>query len=266
MPKFLPQDRLLRDHIDYYWIVDEQEGLVNVHAPVYEFPSLAPELVLGIRGELHYTYQGRPYATREGILFGYIDYGLTVYPADLQEMIVVKFKHRGLSSIMPFLTCTAAELLYNAVVPAQKVFGRAIRSFEQYLMGLPATRIAAELDTWLLRRLKQDRAGIVYDVFDAIAPTTCVRDLATLTRTSYSTLERHFKSDTGLTPKRFLIRNRFRHVIEELFTTENTDWLDYVVRYNYHDQSHFIKEIRRYSGFTPLQLLTLPYLTHHRPR
>lgn len=265
MPTFLPQDRLLRDHIDYYWIVDRQEGLVNVRAPVYEFPSLAPELVLGIRGVLQYTFQGQSYTVRQSILFGYIDHSVTVYPARLQQMIVVKFKHRGLSSIVPFLPFSASRLIHNAVVPAREVFGATLSAFEQHLAGLPAPDIAAELDAWFLARLKQHRAGIVYDLFDVIAPTTCVRDLTALTRSSYSTLERHFRSDTGLTPKKYLIRNRFKHVIEELFRTENTDWFDYVARYNYHDQSHFIKEVKRYSGFTPMQLLTLPYLTHHRP-
>jgi len=265
MPKFTPQDSLLREHIEYYWIVDESEGLVHVSEPVHEFPSLAPELVLGIRGTLRYRYRGRMRATRESVLFGYIDRGLTVYPADLRQMIVVKFKPRGLSSIVPFLSISAAELIRDAVVPARAVFGDALVRFEQYLMGLQAAHIAAELDAWLTERLDARRAGLVHDVFATVTPTTSVRDLAALTQSSYSTLERHFKRETGLTPKRFLIRHRFKHVLADLFRTGSTDWIDYVARFGYHDQSHFIREIKLFSGFTPGQLLALPYLTHHRP-
>ena len=265
MPKFLPQDRQLRAHVEYYWIVDEREGLVHLTDPVHEFPSLAPELVLGIRGVLRYRYQERQHMTRQSVLFGYIDRGLTVYPADLRQMIVVKFKPRGLSSIVPFLPVSAAELIRNAVVPARDVFGDGLARFEHHLMGLQAAHIAAELDAWLTERIDARRAGLVHDVFATVTPTTSVRDLAALTQSSYSTLERHFKRETGLTPKRFLIRHRFKHVLADLFGSGSTDWFDYVVRYGYHDQSHFIREIKRFSGYTPGQLLALPYLTHHRP-
>lgn len=265
MPKFTPQDSLLREHIEYYWIVDESEGLVHVSEPVHEFPSLAPELVLGIRGVLRYRYRGRKRATRDSVLFGYIDRGLTVYPADLRQMIVVKFKPRGLSSLLPFLTIGAADLIRNAVVPAREVFGDGLARFERHLMTLPATHVAAELDAWLTRCLDARRAGLVHDVFATVTPTTSVRDLAALTRSSYSTLERHFKRETGLTPKRFLIRHRFKHVLADLFRTGSTDWFDYVARYGYHDQSHFIREVKRFSSYTPGQLVALPYLTHHRP-
>jgi AraC-like DNA-binding protein len=265
MPKFIPQDSLLREHIEYYWIVDESEGLVHVSDPVHEFPSLAPELVLGIRGTLRYRYRGRIWATRRSVLFGYIEHGLTVYPADLRQMIVVKFKPRGLSSVVPFLPLSATELIRNAVVPARTVFGTALANFERHLTGIAPARVAAELDTWLLGRLDRNRPGLVHDLFASITPTTSVGDLAALTKSSYSTLERHFKRDTGLTPKRFLVRHRFKHALADLFRTGSTDWFDYVVRYGYHDQSHFIREVKRYSGFTPGQLVALPYLTHHRP-
>jgi AraC-like DNA-binding protein len=42
--------------------------------------------------------------------------------------------------------------------------------------------------------------------------------------------------------------------------------MDFVCRYGYHDQSHFIKEVRRFTGFTPQQLLQIPVLADHRPR
>ena len=265
MPQFLPQSHLLRQHVEYYWIVDERDALLGVQQPVHEFPSLAPELVLGIRGLLRYRYRGQTHATRRSVLFGYIDHGLTVYPAELRGMIVVKFKPRGLSSILPFLSISASDLIRRAVVPASEVFGAALAPFERHLCGLSHEAIAAELDAWLLLHLDPRRAGIAHDVFADLSPRMSVQDLAALTQTSYSTLTRHFKTDTGLTPKRFLVRHRFKHVLADLFRSGHADWFDYVARYGYHDQSHFIREVKRFSGFTPGQLLTLPYLSHHRP-
>jgi len=41
--------------------------------------------------------------------------------------------------------------------------------------------------------------------------------------------------------------------------------MDYVVKYGYFDQWHFIKEIKRYSGFIPSQVLEEKNLLNYRP-
>ncbi|MEM9895979.1 MAG: AraC family transcriptional regulator, partial [Bacteroidota bacterium] len=85
------------------------------------------------------------------------------------------------------------------------------------------------------------------------------------TNYSYSTLERYFKKETGLTLKGFQTLTRFKLATEELYTTQNQNWIHYVDKFKYFDQSHFIKEIKRFSGFTPSQLLNTPGLISYRP-
>lgn len=67
-------------------------------------------------------------------------------------------------------------------------------------------------------------------------------------------MERHFKEIVGLLPKQFLTITRFNHAYFKIVQSSEKEWFDVVSEFNYFDQSHFIKEFKRYSGFTPSQL------------
>lgn len=265
MVKLLPQDPVLQKFIDYYWVIDGTDPWVRSGEGIYDFPSLAPELILGLEGSLQIGLRGRRYTVQRSALFGYIDSGIEVYGGDLKRAVVIKFKSQGLASIMPFTAFGAPQITQAPLVTAQMFWGRASRTFDRHLTTLAPDQIGPELDQWLLHRFDTYKPGIITDLSEHLTPSTSVHDIIRLTQSSYSTLARHFKSDTGLTPKKYLTRKRFKHVIDELFRTKSTDWFHYIARYGYYDQTHFIKEIKRYSGFTPNQLLTLPRLIVHRP-
>ena len=59
-----------------------------------------------------------------------------------------------------------------------------------------------------------------------------IQTIIKATNYSYSTLERYFKRDTGLTPKKFQSLQRYKKAIRELYVTRNSDWQHYVVKYD----------------------------------
>jgi len=67
-------------------------------------------------------------------------------------------------------------------------------------------------------------------------------------------MERHFKEVVGLLPKSFSSITRFNNAYHYIIQNANKNWLDVVSEFNYFDQAHFIKEFKRFSGFTPSQL------------
>tara|TARA_R110002096_G_scaffold149428_4_gene310887 strand:- start:362 stop:1162 length:801 start_codon:yes stop_codon:yes gene_type:complete len=78
-----------------------------------------------------------------------------------------------------------------------------------------------------------------------------IRDFSTLFHTSASTIERKFKKNLGLTPKKYSMLIRF---VTHFFSGK-----DYSgnIGFNYYDQAHFIKEMSKFSGLTPKQLASL---------
>jgi AraC-like DNA-binding protein len=63
------------------------------------------------------------------------------------------------------------------------------------------------------------------------------------------TLERKFKAEVGLSPKKYIQILRVFEVFETL--KEDTDWQQLVVNYNYTDQAHLINEFKKYANVAP---------------
>ena len=81
----------------------------------------------------------------------------------------------------------------------------------------------------------------------------------------YKRLERLFKRLIGLTPKAYCRLIRFNAAIYfyEKYPEDNLTQLAYTT--GHFDQMHFIKEIKRFTTFTPAQLLATPGLRSFRP-
>lgn len=62
-------------------------------------------------------------------------------------------------------------------------------------------------------------------------------------------LERKFKTEIGLSPKKYIQVRRVFEVFETL--KEDTDWQQLVVDYNYTDQAHLINEFKKYANIAP---------------
>lgn len=62
-------------------------------------------------------------------------------------------------------------------------------------------------------------------------------------------LERKFKVEVGLSPKKYLQIVRVFEVFEKL--KEDADWQQMVVDHNYTDQAHLIKEFKKYANIAP---------------
>lgn len=62
-------------------------------------------------------------------------------------------------------------------------------------------------------------------------------------------LERKFKAEVGLSPKKYVQIKRVFEVFEHL--KEDVDWQQIVVDYNYTDQAHLITEFKKYASIAP---------------
>ena len=263
--KYLPQSSALQKHIDHYWIVREANAVFQKTPPIYAYPGITPEVLIVLEGSFDYQYEGEYHRVDNNNLFSFINEEVILDPANLVSFIIVQFKPRALSSLIPFVKQKSGDLMSLPVCDAQEVFGLGFIQLVEHLKHLDTSEIVSELDDFFYKNLEENRAGFISEMAGELKGETNLKEIMALTKYSYSTLERHFKKDTGLSPKQFQSLQRYKAAVQEIYGTRNEDWMHYVVKYGYFDQSHFIKDIKRFTTFTPAQLLKTPGLISFRP-
>jgi AraC-like DNA-binding protein len=116
------------------------------------------------------------------------------------------------------------------------------------------------LEAWLLER----RWGVhpyygtvrrAMDLLRAGAYGTPVGDLCSRLGLSNRHLIAQFRRTVGLTPKTYARIGRFQQVVDRCRGVSDVAWSRVAFEHGYSDQSHLIREFRRFAGVTPGQFL-----------
>lgn len=78
-------------------------------------------------------------------------------------------------------------------------------------------------------------------------------ELASELSISERNLRRKFNKVFGLSPKSYLKMVRFNGLIHQLGSKDIDDWQDLLFQFQYYDQSHLIKDFKKYTNLTPKQ-------------
>lgn len=153
--------------------------------------------------------------------------------------------------------------LQDQVVDADSVVGIEIARLRQRLLDTDNMNARfALVEAWLSSRIAQGRPTLPVVEF-AIArirdnPSLLSLD-AIAERTGYS--HKHmihlFKKHVGLTPKAYQRIIRFNQVLAEIESRQQVNWIALAQDCGYFDHAHFIREFRRFSGFSPRQFQRL---------
>lgn len=263
---YRPQNEIIAKHIDYYWIVEDSKQVLSSPTQLHAYPGITPDLIIVLDGFYEYTYLGKKVTQNKSMLFSFIHDEVQLNLSELGSFILVKFKSRALSSLQPFVDYSSQEIMKDPVRFSEYAFDGSIEKLAGQLKNLSEQEVVAFLDHWLLTYYKKEREGFVVEMAAEICPDFNLQKIMGATKYSYSTIERHFKRETGLSPKRFQTLKRFKAAVTEICATQNDDWADYVANYNYYDQAHFIRDIKRFSRLTPHQLLITPNFLSYRPQ
>ena len=241
---FEPKIAEVKKHIDHYWIIGNGDFLSMNNGEMYAYPGITPDMIIVLDGHFTIQYMGKKYTSNRSMLFSFIHKEVVVDLSKLKRFIIVKFKSRGISSLKPFLGYSAEVIMKDSVAYVDDMFGRSIELLRVHLLLLEPSEIANELDDWFAGYYKKEREGFVIEMVQEVSEHCDLKIIMAATNYSYSTIERYFKKDTGLTPKKFQSLQRYKKAIRELYVTRNSDWQHYVLKYGYYDQSHFIREIK----------------------
>lgn len=135
------------------------------------------------------------------------------------------------------------DLLYEEILSKNHIHDR-IATIEHFLKKKKIAQSTNEKIRLLDHSICQIKTSEMYDV----------SELRAHVYTTKKTYERYFLNFIGVTPKQYTNICRFNNVCKYLETiNKQPDWHYMVVKYGYYDQSHFIREFKRYSGKTPLE-------------
>lgn len=172
------------------------------------------------------------------------------------EMLVIQLKAEG---AYPYFH-KKCGVYANQVVPAEDLFGTSILELREALLKVktPKTKFK-RVEDWLKKRFDNGRqpAPEVIEVVNILKTAHNYQKAISGYPKSQKHLIDQFKKYVGVTPKVFQRIMRFNEILNEVKEKGPKTWTDIALKYGYSDQSHFIKEFQRFSGFSPNTFINL---------
>jgi AraC-like DNA-binding protein len=190
-------------------------------------------------------------------------YHIVDWPLDLQ-CVGVSFKPGG---AYPFLGLPLSEF-QNQIVPLDAIWGSFAAEVREQLYAAPTIQARFDmLEHLFLSRLCEAPLGLKA-VQHAVAEIArrhgalSIRELSERMGMSQKHLIVQFKQMVGCTPKELARLYRFADILASIDLTQPVDWTLVSHRFRYHDQSHFIRDFREFTGHTPTDYLRLRRQMH----
>jgi AraC-like DNA-binding protein len=241
---------------------------------ILPLPTLDLKINFGGGFQVHDADHGEPFTTpaESWVLGLWTKYHIVDWPSDL-EYLGVSFKPGG---AYPFLGLPLSEL-QNQVVALDAIWGTFAAELRERLYAAPTiqTRFAL-LEQFLLARLcdtacfakqnmvrcrgtLQGLTAVQYAVAEIARHhgALSIRELSESMGMSQKHLIVQFKQMVGCTPKELGRLYRFAEILASIDLSHPVNWTLVAHRFYFHDQSHFIRDFREFTGHTPTDYLRL---------
>ena len=206
-------------------------------------------------GDLYrqYNENGNSILQPKCFVIGQLTRPLEIEPTGETGIFSIRFHPYG---FLPFTTIPIKEI-ENTAVSLDKLFGKDGQKIEQKILNANSTTEKIKLiETFLLARLADtgtvDR--IVKSTVETILTANGQLSIAKLskqTNINRRQLERKFSSTIGLSPKQLSKTIRLQATLKMLLNKKITSLTALAYENEYYDQSHFIKDFKELTGFTP---------------
>jgi AraC-like DNA-binding protein len=200
------------------------------------------------------TFEEQQKHTRCWISGMQLDY-ITIQALQNSEMFVIQFKAHGL---YPFIR-QSVDLLNDKVQSPEPFFGEGIFDFRLQLLEAKESedkfRLAEEWLAGLFSEAHLPRTEVI-EVVQKIQSNpglefNSIRNLISETGISQKHFTELFRRYVGLTPKQYQRVLRFNEILAAIHKQEKVDWTQIALGCGYFDQSHFIREFKRFCGINP---------------
>ncbi len=259
--KFYKPCKELQPYVRYYWVFKSNQPLNTL-----TFPIGCPQIIFHKQTPLHIpelrTVQS------EFTISGQVNYPSHLYADGNVEMIVVVFQPYTLKAFLNL----PISLLHNQEISGYDLENKNLKQLAAQILDCEDTNLCISIiEQWLLSQiadiLVSKTAYSINRITAAIKrllsmPATSVTELASAACLGKKQFERLFNEMVGANPKEYARVVRFQKSLKLLqHYSEDTTQAQLAYQCGYADQSHFIREFKQFSGYTPLSLLNVcePY-------
>ncbi|HKY32920.1 MAG TPA: helix-turn-helix domain-containing protein [Candidatus Polarisedimenticolia bacterium] len=248
-----PPHPALRGWVECLWTL---KGRAGAAAPEPVLPDGRMEVVLH-RGDpfARLAGEGKAELQPRALVAGQLDRALLLRPGAVVDVVGIRFTPAGAAAFIEEpLRRLAGETPELAAIAG--ALGRELEN--EVLAAEGADDPVRRAGQVLLRRAGRLPAGPSRDPVSGCVEEILARRgqvgmgrLADLAGWSLRHLERRFADRVGLDPRSFARIIRFRSIFEALARDPAAPWVSIALDCGYCDQSHMIREFRRFAGTTP---------------
>jgi AraC-like DNA-binding protein len=248
--EFIPSKKL-SDYIQLIWILESETPEEKFEREII-LPDGIVELVLHYR-EPFFTYdsEGHKFLQPQGFAISQIQNFIEIESNGAIGFISIRFYPWG---AYHFFSEPIGNFL-DGTISIEKLWEQDHQIILELLKDSSAKKKVKTVNDFLLSKLfTNDKLRRIDDALKLIRDTKgllTVDELSDRMNMSYKQPERNFLATVGTTPKIFSRNTRFLHLCHHLKEYETRSLSELTYEMGYYDQSHFIKEFRQFSGFTP---------------
>lgn len=259
--EFYKPCKVLQPYVRYYWVFKSNQPLSTL-----TFPIGCPQIIFHKQVPLYIPELN---AMQDKLtVSGQVNFSSHLYASGNIEMIVIVFQPHTMSMFLNIPT----SLFYNQEVSGYSLENKKLNELAVRISGCEDNTICIRhIEDWLLSQFANHSSDATYNIrrMDAVirqiynSPQTSVTDLSSIACLSKKQFERLFHSFVGINPKEYTRIVRFQKALAQMQHQAGKEINQAQIAYasGYADQSHFIRDFKKFCGYTPMSLLKVsnPY-------
>lgn len=201
----------------------------------------------------HHPEDGEKFLQANCFVIGQLTKPYIVEPSGDTGTFVVRFHPNG---FLPFATLAIKDM-ENTPVPLEELYGQEGLDLAREMLEASETGKRIEIiEGFLLTRLMDSKRidEIVQSTVDTILTgngQVSVAELSKANKINRRQLVRKFSSAIGLSPKQLSKTVRLQATLKTLIEEEKSKLTDVAYQGEFYDQSHFIKDFKEFTGYSP---------------
>lgn len=245
-------DARLSPYVSCYW------SALADRPPFREEESLIPdgttELMFNFGDPYEHLREGQRIAVKGAHIIGVRKRSLVISQTSRQNFFCIRFRVGGTYALFG----VPAHLFAHGFYGMQDVLGGWVTELEERLFTADNASRVQIVDRYLLERLGSD------DNTDYVFVRRCMPELLRGVKVGtvlsdfnvgYKTLERRFDRVLGLSPTEVTRIHRFNNAVHTMYSGKHNSLTSVCHACGYYDQSHFIREFKQLTSFTPREFL-----------